>query len=88
MKIKKDFVLRTVAGRFIVVPVGQASLDFNAVITLNETGAFLWNALSDNTDIESMTASLCNEYDVDEETSKKDVLAFVSRLRQAELLEE
>ena len=38
MKTKKGFMLRQTAGRNIVVAVGQASEEFNGLITLNETG--------------------------------------------------
>ena len=40
MKIKDGFILRTVADSCIVVPVGERSIDFSGVITLNEVGAF------------------------------------------------
>ena len=43
MQIKPGFAMRKIAGSNIVVPVGAASSDFNGMITLNDTGAFLWN---------------------------------------------
>ena len=45
MKIKDSFLMKTVAGKVIVVPVGNATLDFNAVVTLNDSGAFLFSLL-------------------------------------------
>lgn len=45
MKIKPDFLLRKVAENYVVVPVGTAMVDFNGMINLNETGAFLWEKL-------------------------------------------
>ena len=46
MKLLKDgFVLRQVADTWVVMPLGQVSLDFNGMLTLNETGALLWQAL-------------------------------------------
>lgn len=44
MKIKEGFILRTIAGQHVVVPTGQ-HLDLSLMITLNETGAFLWEKL-------------------------------------------
>lgn len=38
----KRFVLRKVAGENILVPVGNTALTFNGLVTLNESGAFLW----------------------------------------------
>lgn len=45
MKIKEDFVLRKVADSYVVVPVNKLTLDFNGIINLNETGAFLFEKL-------------------------------------------
>ena len=45
MKIKNDFILRKVADSYVVVPVGELTLDFNGIINLNETGAFLFGLL-------------------------------------------
>ena len=48
MKIKSDFMLREVAGYYVVVPVGSGALDFNGVINLNESGATLWKAMEND----------------------------------------
>jgi hypothetical protein len=40
MKIKSGYIMREVADNYVVVPTGQATVDFNGMITLNETGAF------------------------------------------------
>lgn len=45
MKIKEGFMLRQVAESWVVVPMRNEELDFNGMITLNETGAFLWKRL-------------------------------------------
>ena len=41
MKIKDGFVLRQVADTWVVMPLGQQSLDFDGMLTLNDTGALL-----------------------------------------------
>ena len=46
MKIKEGFILRNVAGSNVVVPVGQATVDFNGMMSLNDTGAFLFDKLT------------------------------------------
>ena len=45
MKIKEGFVRRNVGGSDVVVAVGKASVEFNAMINLNSTGAFIWSLL-------------------------------------------
>ncbi len=87
MKIREGFVLRQVADATIVVPSGTASLDFNGMITLNETGAFLWKLLESDTDEEAMVSAMLKEYDVDEKTAKAGISKFVARLKNEGLLE-
>ena len=45
MKLKDGFLLKTVAGSKIVVPIGEQSAMFNGVITLSGSAAFLWEKL-------------------------------------------
>lgn len=86
MKLKDGFVLRQVGGHFIVVPVGAQTVDFNCMITLNETGAFLWQQLQDERTAQELTAALLEEYEVAPATAEADVARFVDKLQQAELL--
>lgn len=87
MKTKEGFVLRTIAGSNIVVPVGEASADFNGMITLNDSGAFLWKELEKGTDIDGMVKALLSEYDVDEKTARKCSEDFVKKLNEAGCIE-
>lgn len=86
MRVKEGYILREVAGNFIVIAVGEAALDFNGVITLNETGAFLWNKMSSDVKEQDLVYAMISEYEIDEATAKRDVLAFVEKLEKAELL--
>lgn len=79
MKLKEGFLLRQVAGQTVVLPTG-GELDVNMMITLNDTGAFLWHRLAEETDESTLIAALLAEYDVDEETAKKAVAGFVKKL--------
>lgn len=85
MKIKEGFLLRQVAGQTVVLPTGD-ELDLNMMITLNGTGAFLWELLQNETTEEELVKALLAEYDVDEERAKASVAAFVNKLRENEFL--
>ncbi len=87
MKIRNGFMLRKVGGQNVVVAVGAASRDFNGIIKLNETGAFLWELLKSERTPEELTEALLAEYDIDRETASADVEAFAERLSRAELLD-
>ncbi len=84
MKLKDGFILRQVAGENVVLPSGD--LDINAMITLNDTGAFLWKQLEQETDEDSLVNALLGEYDVDTETARLCVSSFTEKLRQYEFL--
>ena len=86
MKIKDGVVLREVAGSFIVVAVGEAVKNFNGIINLNETGAFLWKILEKGATKEQLIAKLLEEYDVDEKTATADVETFINKLSEAKLV--
>lgn len=87
MKIKNGFILRSIAGSNIVVPVGAASVDFNGMITLNDSGAFLWRELEKGSDADGLTAALLGEYEVDEPTARKCSEEFIEKLKEADCLE-
>ena len=88
MEIKDGYMLREVAGYYVVVPVGDAALDFNGMINLNETGALLWKTLSDGADAETLVSALLAEYDVTPDIAKRDVEGFIIKMREANLIDE
>ncbi len=88
MKLKEGFLLRQVGGNHIVVPVGAQTVDFRCIITLNETGAVMWEKLKNGCTQADLVAALLAEYDVTEEIATADVAAFIEALREKKLLDE
>lgn len=87
MKLKEGFLLREVAGQVVVLPTG-GNLDLEMMITLNETGKFLWERLQEETDMQTLVEALLAEYDVDRPRAEKSVEAFVEKLKNHGLLYE
>ena len=85
MKLKDGFILREVAGENVVIPSG-GDLALNMMMTLNETGAFLWRLLEEETSEQALVQALLAEYDVDEESAVKHVSAFVAKLHENNFL--
>ncbi len=88
MKIKEGYMLRTVAGQNIVVPIGSAAQRFNGMITLNSTGAFLWQEMHEETDRDTLVSKLLEEYDVDSKLASLGVDSFLRKIREAKLVDE
>lgn len=86
MKIKDGFILREIAGNFIVIAIGNAVKDFNGVITLNDTGAFLWKQLEKGATKEQLLEALLNEYEVDNQVAEQHIDKFIEKLTNAQLL--
>lgn len=86
MKISDNFILQNVAGQNIVVPVEEKSISFKAMITLNETGAFLWNALQTDKSEQELTQLLADEYKIDIELAKADTLDFLKKLKDLDIV--
>jgi len=87
MKIKKDYVLRTVAGQHLVVPVGEAGVNFNGVITLNNSGKLLFEAMLENIKKEDLVKLLLDKYEVTIEQATLDVEKFIKTLDTKKLIE-
>lgn len=89
MKIKKGFDLREVCGENIVVAYGRENIDYNKVISLNESAAYLWKAVAGkNFTADTMAKLLCSEYEVDAETAANDAQALLDEWTKAGLTEE
>ncbi len=88
MKIKAGFMLRSVAGQNVVVPVGSAAIDFNGMINLNESGAFLWKTLEGGATEAELVSALLTEYDAPEDIALRDVKAFINKMKEANLIDE
>lgn len=80
MRIKEGFLLRQVAGNCVVVPIGEEAVEFNGVITINETGKFIWELMSEGIEKEELLAKFMAEYNVSEEDAKEDIRAFIQTL--------
>ncbi|MBR5505057.1 MAG: PqqD family protein [Clostridia bacterium] len=88
MKIKEGFILKEIAGSFVVVPVGDDLVDFTLMITTNETGAFLWNCLSQDRSEQQLVDMLKSEYEgADDAQLAADVAEFVALLKENNVVE-
>lgn len=87
MKIKDGFILREVLGKTVVVAVGKRVKEFNGIINLNSSSAFLWKALSEDVTEEQLVQKLLEEYQVEEDVARRDVSLFVEKLKEAKLIE-
>lgn len=87
MKVKKEYILRELAGQNLVVPVGSEAVNFNGIITLNNSGKKLFKKLQEESSKEELIELLLREYDVTLEKASQDVDTFIKKLEKHNILE-
>lgn len=86
MRIEKEFVLREIAGDYIIIPTGSTVLEFNGLITVNEVGVTLWKMLQEEVTMEQLIQGVLDEYDVEESVAKEDIQEFLDTLSKGGIL--
>lgn len=89
MKIKKGFVLRELAGEMIITGEGFEHIDFNKIITVNTTAAYIWENINNKEfDKTYIIDLLTSRYNVEKAVAEKDTDALLSSWKEIGLIEE
>lgn len=86
MQVNGEYILREIAGDYILVPVGESAMEINGLITLNEIGVLIWREIERKSDQETILQRIMKEYDVDEETARTDLMGFLQQLEEAKMI--
>lgn len=88
MKLCGDFVLRQIMDDIVVIPVGETALKFNGMILLNDVSKVIWECLEQGKQLENIVAAVTEAFAVSETEARTDILEFLDKLRQLQMLEE
>ena len=89
MKIKEGFTLRQICGEWVVVGEGLAQVNFNKMLSLNESAAYLWKEVQDKEfTAETLTDLMLERYEVEREQAQKDAEALCRQWVEMGLAEE
>ena len=88
IKTNPNVIRRNVAGEDILIPIGDSALEHNGLFVLTPTGAEIWDALVGGKSLEEIVANMAEEYDIDTETLRKDVLGLIEKLAKLGLVTE
>lgn len=86
MRIKKGYVLRRVADSGVIVSMDE--MDCNHLMTLNQSGMDLWQLLCEDRDMDTLVEEMYKLYETDKSILQKDIELFISKIREAGLLDE
>lgn len=87
MKIKKELIMRSIAGDTILVPVGKTVLENNGLFVMNEVSADIWKMICDGKETEEIIAGISQIYDADPAVIRKDTLEFLNKLVKLGIIE-
>ena len=87
MRIDKEFVLREIAGDYVIIPTGKTILSFNGLISVNDIGAFLWEKLQQDVTLDDLVDAVLKEYEIDETTARADIQEYLDKLADGGILE-
>ena len=74
---KDGFMARKIAGELLLIPVGERTQELNGMVTLNDTGMFIWECLSEPKSEAELIEMIMEEFDVLKEKVEIDVRAFI-----------
>ena len=84
MNIVEGFRLRDVMGQATVIGEGVNQVNFNKLITLNASAAFLWRQVEGKEfDVETLKDLLVSEYGLDAQRAEKDAEAIANKWVEA-----
>ncbi len=86
MKIKDCFILKNIAGVNTVIST-SSNTSFEGMITLNDTGVFMWKLLTEGVTLEQLVEKMVEEYNIDKAVAKKDAEAFINKLKKIDIFE-
>ena len=89
MRIKKEFVLRDVAGKKAIFCQGIKAVDFRRILVLKGSAEWIWNEAQAQGDFtaESLTARVCKEFDTTPQEAEAFVTEFLEQLEKEGVIE-
>lgn len=88
MKARGGFILRNLAGEYVLAPVGKNIKAFDGVAVMNELSAFIWDQLQRDVSRQELLSAILEEYDVEEETCLRDLDAVLKDMLKMGVIEE
>lgn len=77
----QSFIKREIGTQTVIVAVGEATKTFHGMISVNRTGAYIWDLLENETTLDAITEALVARYEIDAETARADAAEFIETLK-------
>ena len=77
---KTNYVCRHTGDELLLIPLKDNVADFSQYLTLNEVGAFIWDAIDQHDNAQTLCAKICDEFEADEAEVALDTPIFLQKL--------
>ena len=88
MKAREGFILRNLAGNYLLMPKGERIKSYDSVVLMNELSAFVWEKMQNPVTQSDLLEAVLNEYDVDEKTAREDLNGLLAKLKEAGVIDD
>ncbi len=88
MKAREGFILRNLAGEYLLMPKGEKIKNYDSVVLMNELSAFVWGKMQNPVTQSDLLEAVLNEYDVDEKTAREDLDGLLAELKEAGVIDD
>ena len=85
-QINSDFILREIAGEYVIIPVGENNVFSNIMMAPNNTAVFLWKAFEQPSTIDDVIMKGLQEYDTTEDIIRKSIKKFINECLKNKIL--
>jgi hypothetical protein len=73
-------VSKKIKGEYLLVPLASDIADMDSLYKLNETGAFIWDAIDGVRSVYDITLMVVKEFDADLQEAEKDTTEFITAI--------
>ena len=92
MRINNGYVVKEIAGKYVIIPVGQNVVDYKNMLHINDTAAFILECMKEDTTRENILAKMIEKYEAETEDDKavlaKDLDEFIAAAIEYGVVEE
>jgi methyltransferase-like protein len=85
---KEDIVTRQIADETLLVPIRSNLADMQRIFALNTVAEYIWQQLDGKRNLKEIHDGILTHFKVEKEQAGSDILAFISELREAGIIEE
>ena len=89
MRIIEGLKLRPLGKQYIIMAEGARQVDFNRMVSMNVTAAFLFQEVQDRDfSVDTLTELLMSECEIGREQASRDAAATINEWKQAGIIAE